>query len=145
VARKPSANPTEAELAILRVLWQRGPSTVREVHDTLARDREFAYTTTLKLLQLMTAKAVAVREEEGRVHRYRAAVPQQETQQRLVRELLDRAFNGSAAQLVVQALAAMPASPEELREVHRLLAEYEAESLTRPAARRRAGKEKPRG
>jgi predicted transcriptional regulator len=139
MARRASSSPTEAELAILRVLWERGPSTVRDVHDTLARDREFAYTTTLKLLQLMTIKGVAVRDEEGRVHRYRAAVPQQETQQHLVRELLDRAFNGSAAQLVVQALATRPPSPEELREVRRLLAEYEAESPSPPAARRRAG------
>lgn len=145
MARKASTNPTEGELAILRVLWERGPSTVREVHDTLSRDREFAYTTTLKLLQLMTMKGVASREEDGRVHRYRAAVPQQETQQRLVRELLDRAFNGSAAQLVVQALAAKPASPEELREVRRLLAEYEAESSPRTTARRRPAKEKHRG
>ena len=73
MARRPTPRPTDAELAILRVLWERGPSTVRQVHDVLSANREFAYTTTLKLLQLMTEKGVAVREEDGRVHLYRAA------------------------------------------------------------------------
>jgi predicted transcriptional regulator len=125
MARRTSARPTDAELDILRVLWARGPSTVREVYDILSAQREFAYTTTLKLLQLMTEKGVAVRQEDGRVHRYRAAAAQEVTQRNLVRDLLDRAFGGSAAQLVVQALAAKPASPEELLEIRRLLADQE--------------------
>ena len=107
------------------MLWARGPSTVRQVHDVLSANRDFVYTTTLKLLQLMTEKGVAVREEEGRVHLYRAAVAQEETQRHLIRDLLDRAFGGSPTQLVVQALAAKPASAEELQEIRRLLAEHE--------------------
>lgn len=125
MARRASSRPTDAELDILRVLWERGPSTVRQVHDVLSANREFAYTTTLKLLQLMTEKGVAVREEQGRVHVYRAAVAQEETQRRLLRDLLDRAFGGSSARLVMQALAARPASADELREIRRLLAEHE--------------------
>jgi BlaI family transcriptional regulator, penicillinase repressor len=126
--RRPSSRPTDAELDILRVLWARGPSTVRQVYDVLSADREFAYTTTLKLLQLMTEKGVAVREEEGRVHLYRAAVAQEETQRHLIRDLLDRAFGGSPSQLVMQALAARPASQEELREIRRLLKAHEEKS-----------------
>ena len=125
MARRPTPRPTDAELSILRVLWERGPSTVRQVHDVLSADREFAYTTTLKLLQLMTEKGVAMREEDGRVHRYRAAVAQEETQRHLIRDLVDRAFGGSPSRLVMQALAATPASAEELREIRRLLKEHE--------------------
>jgi predicted transcriptional regulator len=128
MARRSSSRPTDAELAILRVLWARGPCTVRQVHDILSADREFAYTTTLKLLQLMTDKGVAVRQEEGRVHLYRAAAAQEETQRHLIRDLLDRAFGGSASQLVMQALAARPASAAELREIRRLLKEHEGKS-----------------
>ena len=125
MARRPTPRPTDAELSILRVLWERGPSTVRQVHDVLSVDREFAYTTTLKLLQLMTEKGVAKREEDGRVHLYRAAVAQEETQRHLIRDLVDRAFGGSPSRLVMQALAATPASAEELREIRRLLKEHE--------------------
>jgi predicted transcriptional regulator len=125
MARRPSPRPTDAELDILRVLWSRGPSTVRQVHDVLSAHRDFAYTTTLKLLQLMTEKGVTAREEDGRVHVYRAAAAQEQTQRHLIRDLLDRAFGGSAAQLVMQALAERPASREELREIRRLLAQHE--------------------
>jgi len=125
MARRPLPRPTDAELDILRVLWVRGPSTVRQVHDVLSEKRDFAYTTTLKLLQLMTEKGVTVRQEAGRVHLYRAAVAQEVTQRHLIRDLLDRAFGGSPAQLVVQALAATRATPEELEEIKRLLAEHE--------------------
>ena len=125
MARRPTPRPTDAELSILRVLWERGPSTVRQVHDVLSVDREFAYTTTLKLLQLMTEKGVAMREEDGRVHLYRAAVAQEETQRHLIRDLVDRAFGGSPSQRVIQALAAKPASAEDLREFRRLLKEHE--------------------
>jgi BlaI family transcriptional regulator, penicillinase repressor len=128
MARRPTPRPTDAELSILRVLWDRGPSTVRQVHDVLSADREFAYTTTLKLLQLMTEKGVAMREEHGRVHLYRAAVAQEETQRHLIRDLVDRAFGGSPSRLVMQALAATPASAEELREIRRLLKEHEEKS-----------------
>jgi len=115
--------PTEAELAVLRVLWARGPSTVREVHDTLAATRSVAYTTTLKTLQVMTEKGLTLRETERGQHLYRSRHPEEETQRRLLVDLLDRAFGGSTTKLIVQALASRRASAEELREIRRLLKE----------------------
>jgi BlaI family transcriptional regulator, penicillinase repressor len=120
--------PTKAELAILRVLWARGPSTVREVHEELSRRRPLVYTTSLKTLQIMTEKGLVLREEVGRQHVYRARQREQDTQRRLVGDLLDRAFGGSVSQLVLQALAARRASPEELREIRRLLAAHRTPS-----------------
>jgi predicted transcriptional regulator len=114
--------PTRAELAILRTLWTRGPSTVREVHDHLAAGRSVTYTTTLKTLQVMTAKGLTVREERGAQHIYRAKHPETRMQRRLVTELLDRAFGGSTAQLVIQALASRKATPDELDEIRRVIA-----------------------
>jgi predicted transcriptional regulator len=128
MARRPATRPTDAEIDILRVLWARGPSTVRQVHDILSANRDFVYTTTLKLLQLMTEKGVAVREEDGRVHLYRAAVAREETQRHLVRDLLDRAFGGSPTQLVIQALSERPASAEDLEEIRRLLGTFEEQN-----------------
>jgi predicted transcriptional regulator len=128
MARRPATRPTDAEIDILRVLWARGPSTVRQVHDILSANRDFVYTTTLKLLQLMTEKGVAVREEDGRVHLYRAAVAREETQRHLVRDLLDRAFGGSPTQLVMQALSERPASAEDLEEIRRLLGTFEEQN-----------------
>lgn len=113
--------PTDAELAILRILWDQGPCTVRRVHTVLAADRPLAYTTTLKLLQIMTAKGLTTREEQGQHHVYRARHAETVTQRRLVRDLLERAFGGSMSQLVVQALASRRVSDEELREIRRLL------------------------
>lgn len=113
--------PTDAELAILRVLWARGPCTVRDVAEAMGR--ESAYTTVLKLMQIMTDKGLIVRDEAARAHVYRAAYTESQTQRQLVRDLLDRVFDGSAAKLVMQALAARKASPEELREIRRLLAD----------------------
>jgi predicted transcriptional regulator len=113
--------PTEAELAILQVLWTLGPCTVREVHAELGGDEAAGYTTVLKLLQIMTEKQLVFREEEGRAHRYRAAHPAEETQAGLVRDLVERAFGGSAQQLVVRALESGETSPEELAEIRRLL------------------------
>jgi BlaI family penicillinase repressor len=114
--------PTDAELAILRVLWSKGPSTVRQVHDVIAAGRELAYTTILKLLQIMTDKGLTTREALGLQHVYTARRTEQDTQRQLVRDLLDRAFDGSTPQLVMQALATTAATPEELREIRRLLA-----------------------
>jgi BlaI family penicillinase repressor len=114
--------PTDAELAILRVLWKYGACSVREIHNVLSRDREFAYTTTLKFLQIMTDKGLTLREEQGRQHLYRARHAQVRTQRRLVRDLLDRAFGGSMSSLVMQALATRRASPEERRKIRRLIA-----------------------
>jgi BlaI family transcriptional regulator, penicillinase repressor len=117
------ARPTDAELAILHVLWDRGPSTVRQVFESLA-DRETGYTTTLKLMQIMSEKGLVRRDETARTHVYAAAVSRDKTQQHLVRDLLDRAFGGSAASLVMQALSSHPTSPEERREIEQLIAEY---------------------
>jgi predicted transcriptional regulator len=113
--------PTDAELALLCVLWERGPSTVRQVHDVVSEGRALAYTTTLKLLQIMTEKGLVRRQEQGRSHVYQARFAEEETQRRLVGDLLDRAFGGSAAKLVLQALAARRASPEDLREIRALI------------------------
>ena len=115
--------PTDAELAILRVLWAQGPSTVREVAEEMRR--ESAYTTVLKLLQIMTDKGLVRRDESARSHVYRAARTERATQRQLVRDLADRAFGGSAGRLAMQALAAKKASPRELAEIRAWLAEQE--------------------
>jgi len=111
--------PTDAELGILNVLWTRGPSTVRQVAEALGR--EAGYTTVLKLLQIMTEKQLVVRDESARTHVYQAAYTEDQTQRQLVTDLLDRAFGGSAAKLVLQALASSKTSPEELAEIRKLL------------------------
>jgi predicted transcriptional regulator len=116
---KPRKKPTNGELAILRVLWSRGPSTVRQLAQAMGR--ESAYTTVLKLLQIMTDKRLVRRDESARRHVYEAAYTEAETQQQLVSDLLDRVFNGSAATLVMHALAATKPSPEELAEIRTLL------------------------
>src|SRR5258708_14246844 len=116
--------PTDAELGILRVLWSRGPSTVRQVAEVLGR--EAGYTTILKVLQIMTEKRLVVRDEAERTHVYEAAYTQDQTQRQLVTDLLERAFEGSAAKLVLQALAASKTSPEELAEIKKLLREASA-------------------
>ena len=119
---KDPRKPTDAELAILRVLWARGPSTVRDVFDALGG--EGAYTTVLKLLQIMTDKALVRRDESARTHIYEAAYSEDQTQKQLVGDLLDRAFNGSAAKLVLQALEAGTASPGEIAEIRKLLGKH---------------------
>lgn len=121
MSRSPLPRPTDAELAILRILWERGPSTVRQVHDVLARDRQAAYTTALKLLQIMTEKGLVDRDDRDRTHVYRARLGEEQTQRQLVRDLVDRAFGGSATKLVMQALAARRASPEELRDIRKAI------------------------
>lgn len=113
--------PTDAELTILRVLWSRGPSTVRQVHDVIVSGRALGYTTVLKLLQIMTDKGLTTRESLGLQHVYTAARTEQDTQQQLVTDLLDRAFAGSTSHLVMQALASNAATPDELREIRRLM------------------------
>ena len=115
----PRRKPTDAELTILRVLWRRGPSTVREVAAALGRDG--AYTTILKLLQIMAEKRLVRRDESSRTHVYAAAFSEHQTQRQLVSDLLDRAFGGSASKLVLHALEARKATPEELAEIRRLL------------------------
>ena len=113
--------PTQTELEILRVLWLRGPSSVREVQQTMSETRVTGYTTVLKLLQIMQRKGLVARDERERTHVYRAALAQEQTQRQLVNDLLDRAFNGSATQLILQALAAKRTSPDEMDEIRRML------------------------
>ena len=115
--------PTDAELAILRVLWERGASTVRQVHEALAI-RETGYTTTLKLMQIMADKGLVTRNETARTHVYSAMAGQEQTQRQLVQDLVDRAFGGSAAQLVLRALSADGTSDAELKEIRRLIDDY---------------------
>ena len=116
--------PTEAELAILRVLWTRGSSTVREVAEAMGRGG--AYTTILKLMQIMTDKGLITRDDSARAHVYVAAYSEGHTQRQLVHDLLDRLFDGSPSQLVMHALAAKQASPDELRAIRRLLADAQS-------------------
>ena len=116
--------PTDPELAILRVLWEKGPSTVRQVHDALAGTRETGYTTTLKLMQIMSDKGLVKRNETTRTHVYSAIAGEEQTQQQLVKDLVDRAFGGSAATLVLRALSAEGTSESELREIRKLIDDY---------------------
>lgn len=122
--------PTNAELAILGVLWQRGPSTVREVHDALraARNEAVGYTTILKLLQIMTEKKLVKRNARARTHIYAAAVSETTTRRHLVSDLVDRAFGGSSLALVLQALSTTRATPAELEQIRRLLDERTGDS-----------------
>jgi BlaI family transcriptional regulator, penicillinase repressor len=119
--------PTDAELAILRVLWSRGPSTVRQVLDALNEERATGYTTVLKLLQIMFEKGLVRRDESTRPHVFRAAVGEAQVKRRVVRELLDQVFEGSSMSLVMQALSAKPATPEEVRRLRQLLDDIEGE------------------
>ena len=119
------SRPTDAELAILRVLWRQGESTVRQVFEALGQQREVGYTTVLKLMQIMTEKGLVERDESERTHVYQARLTQEQTQQQLVGDLLNKAFGGSASQLVLQALSAKPASANELKRIRQLLDELE--------------------
>lgn len=129
--RSPAPRPTDAELAILRILWERGPSTVRQVHDILGLERTAAYTTALKLLQIMTEKGLVERDERDRTHIYRARLSEETTQRQLVRDLVDRAFGGSSTKLVMQALATKRASAEELRDIRKAIDEARNEREVR--------------
>ena len=117
--------PTDAELEILTVLWSLGPSTVRDMHETIARRKPTQYTTVLKTLQIMAEKGLVKRDEKQRAHIYSAARPREWTQQQLAGDLLQRAFGGSAASLMLGALSAHRASREELAELRKFLEEYE--------------------
>lgn len=125
--RRSSNRPTDAELEILRVLWDHGPSTVREIHDILNQTKPTGYTTVLKLTQIMAEKSLVRRTEiqNQRAHVYEASVPKEQTQRQLVGDLVGRAFAGSASELVMQALSAKTATPQELEDIRRLLDQYE--------------------
>ncbi|HEX6178674.1 MAG TPA: BlaI/MecI/CopY family transcriptional regulator [Thermoanaerobaculia bacterium] len=128
MAEKTMPRPTDAELAILRVLWERGPSTVRDVHDALAERQATGYTTVLKLMQIMTDKGLVVRDESQRAHIYEARQSEQRTQRQLLIDLADRAFGGSPARMVMQALSGRRASAEEINEIRELLDELEGDT-----------------
>jgi predicted transcriptional regulator len=120
--------PTDGELEILNVLWDRGPSTVRDVHAAICRAKPAQYTTVLKLLQIMSEKGLVRRNEAERAHVYQASRPREWTQRQLAGDLLQRAFGGSARSLMVGALSARRASREELAEIHKLIERYEKEA-----------------
>ena len=126
--QEPLQKPTASELEILRVLWARGPSTVREVYQELRERKSLGYTTVLKLLQIMTAKGSVRRNEEQRAHVYQACQPATETKRQLVGDVLQRVFEGSASELMVHALEGRRTSQKELDELRRLLDEYEGRS-----------------
>jgi predicted transcriptional regulator len=122
MARSPKPKrPTDAELTILRILWEHGPATVRQVHTILNKDRNSGYTTALKLMQIMNEKGLVERDESCRPQIYQARLSRDQTERQLVRDLLDRAFAGSAKRMVLQALSVKKASPEELAEIEKLL------------------------
>jgi predicted transcriptional regulator len=116
--------PTDSELAILRVLWERGPSTVREVHEALT---DSGYTTVLKMLQIMTDKGLVVRDESERAHVYASSISEQRTQRQLLADLMDRAFGGSPTKLVMQALSGRKANAADLSAIRELLDTLEGE------------------
>ena len=128
MADRQTPRPTDAELAILRVLWERGPSTVRDVHDKLNLHAATGYTTVLKLLQIMTEKGLVVRDETERAHIYEARHSEQKTQRQLLSDLMDRAFGGSSAKLVLQALSGRKANSDELNAIRHLLDRLEGET-----------------
>jgi BlaI family transcriptional regulator, penicillinase repressor len=131
MAKREQLRPTDAELAILRVLWRLGPSTVRQVHEALDRSQPTGYTTVLKQLQIMTVKKLVERDESERSHVYRARFSEDATQRFLVGDLMQRAFGGSAERLVMQALASKRATRDELEAIRRLIDELK-EKGSRP-------------
>lgn len=126
--RSSKPRPTQSELAILGVLWSRGPSTVRDVHDVLGRAREAGYTTVLKLMQIMTDKGLVRRDERQRTHVYSAALERSQVQRALLADLLERAFDNSAGALVMQALSTRRASSAEIARIRHMLDELEGGS-----------------
>ncbi|HEV2623073.1 MAG TPA: BlaI/MecI/CopY family transcriptional regulator [Frateuria sp.] len=120
--------PTAAELAILRVLWDRGPCTVRDVHEAVYADTDIGYTSSLKIMQNMLAKGLVTRSEDARQHVYAAAVSERPTLNRLVRGWMDSAFAGSSLALAMQALDARPVAPEELAQLKAMIRKLEGKS-----------------
>jgi|ERR1700757_4675152 len=125
MATPSTRKPTSSELEILHVLWERGPSTVREVHEALNAKRPIGYTSVLKLMQIMTAKGTVRRNVQQRAHVYEAVQAEEKTKQQLARDVLQRVFDGSASELMMHALAGRKASQEEIEEMRRLLNEHE--------------------
>ena len=121
--RHPTPHPTDVELQILEVLWQRGPSTVRQVHDALAADRDTGYSTTLKMMQVMREKSLLVRDDSVRPQLYDAVEGREPTQLQMVDDLIHKAFRGSAKKLLMRVLSANRVPPDELAEMQRLIQE----------------------
>lgn len=128
MARHASSHPTEVELQILRILWDDGPSIVRHIHESLQEFKQTTYSTTVKMLSVMLDKGLLRRDEDATPHIYRPAVPQQRTQKRMLGDLIDSVYDGSAAALMLHALSSKKASPEELREIRELLDQLENRS-----------------
>ena len=127
MARKKAPQPTDRELTILRILWDLGPSTVRQVNEAMNKDRATGYTTTLKLMQIMTEKGLLLRDESQRQHVYKPTFTEEKTQKQLVGDLLERAFSGSAEKLVMRALSAKKVSAKELARIRKMLDEFRRE------------------
>jgi predicted transcriptional regulator len=123
--QEPRINPTPSELEILQILWSRGPSTVREIHEVLSQEKEVGYTSALKLLQIMTTKGLVQRSEDQRAHVYTAALPAEKTKQQFAADVLQRVFRGSTSQLMQHALSGRRSSKKEIDEIRRMLDEYE--------------------
>ena len=123
--QEPRINPTPSELEILQILWSRGPSTVREIHETLSKDKDVGYTSALKLLQIMTTKGIVQRMEDQRAHVYTATLPAEKTKQQFAADVLQRVFRGSTSQLMQHALSGRRSSKKEIDEIRRMLDEYE--------------------
>ena len=123
--QEPKIQPTPSELAILQILWSRGPSTVREIHETLSQEKEVGYTSALKLLQIMTSKGLVTRIEDQRAHVYSAMQPAEKTKQQFAADVLHRVFRGSASQLMQHVLSGRRGSKKEIEEIRRMLDEYE--------------------
>ena len=126
----PAVKPTATELDILRILWARGPSTVREVHEALSAERPIGYTGALKFLQIMTGKGLVDRDDRERAHVYAAARSAEDTKRQVAGELMRKLFGGSASELVLHALADQPANREDIAEIRRMLDAYEARTGT---------------
>lgn len=127
MSRKPSTQPTDVELAILRVLWERGRSTVREIHNALKPDRDTGYSTTLKMMQVMHSKGLLRRDDSTRPQTYRTAVSQEKTQLGMVDDLVQKAFGGATSRMLVRLLSSKRVSDQELAEIKQLIEQIEKE------------------
>lgn len=127
MARRKNSRPTDRELTILRILWDKGPSTVRQVNEAMNKDENTGYTTTLKLMQIMAEKGLLIRDESRFKHVYKPAISEAKTQKQLVGDLLERAFAGSAEKLVMRALSAKKVSAKELVRIRKMLDELRRE------------------
>ena len=128
MARRPSSNPTEVELQILRVLWERGPSSVREVHLALEDDRDTGYSTTLKMMQVMTEKGLLLKDDSRRPQVYRPAISQEQAQTQFVDDMIQRVFGGAADKLILRAVSSRHLSREDIEQIRKLLKKLEGDS-----------------